>query len=222
MHYKTNRQNHDFQIAYFLVSACQTADAAYGLLYDLRQDRKTALDSVKAASLRTEAKIARAQRVIDTPGSDRADVLEAQADLLEIEAMAEMTQANIDACVAELAFIDECIARIKPLRKYAHLPDAQAFEAAQREEWKLSLMRKAENYLCTQGTIPHDYYDTMRLHPDFKSDILPHVGKIAHILESKPRLEAMSLITGTPESEVLKALPKLEYLALEAPKESSK
>lgn len=57
MHYKTNRQNHDFQIAFFLVGSCQTADAAYGLLHDLRQDREAALASARASEKRILAKV---------------------------------------------------------------------------------------------------------------------------------------------------------------------
>jgi NAD(P)-dependent dehydrogenase (short-subunit alcohol dehydrogenase family) len=171
MHAKTNRNNHDFQILHFLVGACHTADGAYALLCDLRDDRSDALKHAEAARLRQQAKIIRARRLIAS--SDEADGLDGAADLAEIEAHTETVTKNLAAARAELDFIEVCMARIQPYRQYAHLPDAEAHEACQREEWRLELEARAQNYLLTAGTIPADHFATMRQHPDFSSHIMP-------------------------------------------------
>jgi hypothetical protein len=181
MHYKTNRQNHDFQIAYFIAGACHTPDAAYAILHDLKEDRSNALKMFKAAKLREQAKTIRAQSLVDN-STDTPSQLEAMADLAEIEAMAETTAANYEAALAELEFIEKCIEKVQPLRKFAHLPNAQAFEAAQQEEWKLTLIHQAENSLLTTGTIPTDHFATMRMHPEFESAILPSINHVKMLM----------------------------------------
>ena len=173
---KNNRLNHDFQILHFLVGSCHTPDGAYSLLCDLREGRSDALKAVKASKLREQAKTIRAQRKISS--SDPAEQLEGQADLAEIQAHAETTANNIAAAEQELAFIQTCIDKLQSMRKYSHLPDSQAHEACQQEEWRLELLYRAENFLLTQGTIPHDHFATMRQHPAFLTDILPALEQI--------------------------------------------
>lgn len=171
MHYKTNRVNHDFQIAYFIAGSCQTPDAAYSILCDLKEDRSTALKSFEASKLRERAKILKAEQMIED--GDEIDKLEGQADLTEIGAMSEMVRNNVEAAIAELEFIQKCMDALQPLRKYAHLPDPVAHEAAQFEEWKLQLIHTAENQVVCHGMIQPDHYATMRMHPAFATEILP-------------------------------------------------
>jgi hypothetical protein len=180
MHYKTNRQNHDFQIAYFIAGACQTPDAAYAILKDLREDRSNAINSYTAGKLREQAKIVRATALLAS--DDEATRLDAQADLAEIEGMVATSLANYNAALAEMAFIDKCIEKVQPLRKFSHLTDAEAFEAAQQEEWKFSLIHQAENSLLTSGTVTAELFSTMRMHPDFESEIFPAVNEIKMML----------------------------------------
>jgi hypothetical protein len=182
MHYKTNRQNHDFQIAYFIAGSCQTPDAAYAILCDLREDRSNAIKSFNAHNLRDQAKMIKAQRKLQD--DDEAVRLEGQADIEEMKAMVETTQKNYDAAIAELAFIDKCMERLQPLRQYAHLPDAEAHEAAQHEEWKLQLIHTAENHILNSGMIPPDHFATMRMHPSFATEILPALEKTKMLLNS--------------------------------------
>ena len=195
---KNNRRNHDFQIDAFLVGSCHTADGAYSLLCDLREDRRDALAQVEVSSLRTRAKIARAERNLQH--SDPAERLEAQADIAEIRAIEETLNNNINAARAELAHIEACIAKIQPHRKFAHLPDPEAHEAAQREEWAREFVYRAENYLLTAGTIPHDHFASMRQHPDFQGFILPAIdgikrmmdeGRIGDLLSHRPAVTAL-------------------------------
>jgi hypothetical protein len=173
---KNNRYNHNFQILHFLVGSCHTPDGAYSVLCDLREERQQALDQVKPALLREQAKIIAAER--KTHSADPVEQLEGQADLSEIEANRHLRDVNIKAAENELAFIQECIDRIEPFRQYRDRSDADAHEACQQEEWRLELLYRAENFLFTQGTIPHDHFATMRQHPDFVSSILPALERI--------------------------------------------
>lgn len=198
MNSKTNRVNHDFQIAYFLAGSCHTPDGAYALLCDLRDDRDMALKSIKAAGLRQEAKIIRANRLIAS--DDEADQLEGKADLAEMEAYSEMTNKNIAAAQAELAFIDKCIEKVQPLRKFSHLPDPEAHEEAQHEEWKLELIHRAENHLLTTGTIPAEEFNTMRMHPAFLEEIVPAIAGMSRLLKHEGGMEQLMIACAGKEN----------------------
>jgi hypothetical protein len=210
MHYKTNRQNHDFQIAYFIAGSCQTPDAAYSILCDLEEDRSNALKSFKAYNLRDQAKIKRAEAKMLS--ADEADRLEGEADIEELKALAETTQKNYDAALDELAFIQKCKEKLQPLRKFANLPDAQAHEAAQHEEWKLQLIHTAENHLLSGHAVPPDHFSTMRMHPSFATEILPAVDKLSAVLLEARTTNNAGLITSYLQKKKEEAplnLPKL-------------
>ena len=187
MHYKTNRLNHDFQIIHFIAGSCHTPDAAYAILCDLKEDRLNAIKLFEAGKLREEAKRLRAKKAMQS--SDPSEQLEAQADLVEIEALAETTKKNYEAAVAELKTIENCMNSLDPIRKFKHLSPPQAHEAAQEEEWKLELIHRAENCLLTTGTISTDHFATMRLHPAFQSEILPAIDTLRNHLQDKKGLE---------------------------------
>ena len=82
------------------------------------------------------------------------------------------------------------MAELEPQRKFKHLPMLEANEAAQREEWLGELKERAENFLLTTGTIPHDHFHHMRCHPDFEKEIAPHIRKISgstRLIPPKPK-----------------------------------
>ncbi len=153
-----NRTNSDFQIAYFLAGSCHTPDGAYAMLCNLQDDRKLAL-------FEADKKIEKHKASKEFPS------------LLFVK--------NYNAAVKELATIEKCIAIVQPLRKYKDLPDDEAHEMSQAEEWKLELISRAENQLITTGTISHDQFATMRLHPDFTTDIWPAISKAKSLIESE-------------------------------------
>lgn len=236
MNYKAGRQNHDFQIAFFLVGSCHTADAAYALLKDQWEDRNNALNLFKGSKLREEAKVLKARGVIEMfkdylPGREaemdvgqQCALLEAQADLADIEALAATTQRNLEAAEQERDFLQKCIDRLQPHRKFAHLTDAEAAQATQRDEWCLELMHRAENYLITAGTIPHDHYATMRMHPDFDTVIHPYTQNVQMLLQHKRGEEVLKLSQKLKNFDVMQTLglayePK-EAVALLPPPET--
>lgn len=197
--YKRHRQNHDFQISYFLVGGCHTPDAAWALLSDLEEDREQAIKKHDTNQLRKKANRMRIEERLAKATSD-ADALDAKADLEDLLNAEPLSEACYQAAKDELAYIRMCKEKIAPLRKYAHLSDHAAAEAAQREEWKLELMYRAQNYLGTSGSIPHDHFAAMRKHPDFSNEILPEIEKMRKLMSaSSSRLEFLGHYTAPPK-----------------------
>jgi len=179
---KNHRQNSNFQIAYFLAGACHTADGAYALLLDLKEDRELALKNYEVQQVKIKAREMRANKKLLS--QDGAEVLDGEAELLEIKNEREIGKVLYENGVKEVEFIDKCIKEIQPQRKYKEYTDAEANELAQQEEWKRELIHRAENYLLTIGTIPADHFVTMRMHPEFKEAIIPRINEIKQLMTS--------------------------------------
>ncbi len=192
-----NWKNSSFQVAAFVVGKCHTADEAYRKLLLLREEREGALRASKIGALRVRAVVLKAEETFKTSNSEW-ERLEAQATLEEVEAGRALREACIEEAEREVVFINDLIARITPLRKYAHLPDHQAFQAVQREEWCLELLERAQNYLYCTGTIPTDHFATMRSHPDFATTIRPLVAAMHLALRNKDTA-ALAKFTVVPE-----------------------
>lgn len=198
MHWKNSR----FQVVYFLVGKKHTPDEAYRLLQELKEERVTAYANVKASDLRTRAKVLKAQRIIDSPESDEVAVLEAQADIAEVDAFKDQGQACIDEAQREIEFLDMLIAKIEPHRKYAGYADHEAYQLTQQEEWKYELMTRVENYLATSGQIPADHYASMRNHPEFETAIAPYIQRVMVAIGSQKKMEQLAY----PMTEVMNEL----------------
>jgi hypothetical protein len=196
---KPHRTNSDFQIKNFLVGSCHTADGAWAVLYAEKINLEQKLKYSEATFLRREAKRIVAQRIIDDEDSDRVARLNAKADLVELDSEQPTHDLNVAAARAELATIVELMAELEPKRKYAHLPLLEANEAAQEEEWKLELMYRAENFLLTQSSIPHDHFARMREHPAFKTEILPWIDQTHKLMGAKK----LDLILNNPTTKPL-------------------
>lgn len=172
-------RNSNFQIAYFIAGRCHSADEAYRQLMQLREERDVALKTASASVKRAQARMLRAHATLTDPCTDEATRLEAEADLDDIEATRQQAQDCYDQAVRERDFIDTLIEKVKPHRQYAHLPDHEAHQAAQADEWHAELLFRAQNYLATGG-LPPDQLATMRLHPAFESSIAPAIENLRH------------------------------------------
>lgn len=184
MHSQNHRKNHDFQIAYFIAGQCHTPDAAYAVLCDLKEDREDAIANYHVVRKRQCAKLIRAKKKL-TEAEDETDILEATADIEEIEHENARAEVLYNAATAELAFINQCIEKLQPLRKYTHLSDPDAHEAIQQEEWLYELLRRAENQMICLGYINPADFDVMRSHPQFESVIQPALYQLK--LNGKPK-----------------------------------
>lgn len=174
---KPHRNNSDFQLRYFLAGSCHTADGAWSLLYGQKIDIEVKIKHAEAQRLRRLAAIADAEDVLNRDAKASAKMI-ANADIIEQNSGTAVWELNTQAARNELATIDALMTELEPLRKYGHLPLLEANEASQREEWLLELKERAENFLLTQGTIPHDHLHTMRCHPDFKTILAPAIGEL--------------------------------------------
>ena len=201
---KFHKQNTNFQIAYFLAGACHTPDGAYILLRELREERQAAVDNYKVQELKDKAKEIRANKLLQ---GDEAEKLEGQAELLELENNKKTGEVLYQAALDEITFIDKCLVAIEPLRVYKNLSDGEANEAAQWNEWKFELMRRAENLMLTTGGISPDQFTTMRMHPDFQTEILPRINEIKKLMLTEEGSEELQKqIGGAKFKEITKLL----------------
>ncbi len=164
---KNHRRNTHFQIEYFLAGACHTPDGRYSQLCELREEREQAIASYAQSKIVNRAKVIRAKRIIKWCFWDEAKRLEAQSIIREIQNGEEMAWPCYEAGVAELEFIKDLIDEVQPRRKYKHLPDPEAHEAAQREEWKLELLHRCRLSVAAVGFIPADTLSAVYMHPDW-------------------------------------------------------
>jgi hypothetical protein len=187
MHSAPHRTNSDFQLRYFIANNCHTADIAWCLMYEQRLDIFTKLEATKARLVRRKAKKLQIDEKLNS--SSEIDRLMAEADLIEWQSGEGLLEMAIMGAEQELATIETIMKELEPQRKYGHLPVLEASQAAQREEWLLEMKRRTENYLLSIGTIPEDQLNAMRNHPDFESEIVPHVEQISHrMIENKNRM----------------------------------
>lgn len=183
---KNNRMNTDFGIAFFIAGSCHTPDGAYAQLLDLKEDREMALSQVRAGKYRVQSKLALANHMIEN--GTEWEKYEGMAEKAKLEDDKTFADRNIKAAEEELDFINKCIEKIQPYRVFAHLPDNEAHQAAQREEWKREFIHRAENHYLTTGMIPPQEFDAMRKHPDFQTEILPAMEEIKQIMKQGPSM----------------------------------
>jgi len=192
---KPHRQNSDFQLRYFLANGCHTADGAWSLMYNQKIDMDTKLKSSEVHLLRMKAKRMELNFILENNHANEIQKLNAQAALLEMDINKETWEKNYEAAKDEMATIVKLMEELEPQRKYKHLPDSEAHEAMQREEWLYEFMTRAENYILSEGTIPQDQLQAMRSHPDFETRILPHIvgiyEKIEKITKDKDRFTVL-------------------------------
>ena len=178
MNSKPHRNNCNFQLKHFMAGSCHTPDGAWALLYDQKIDIAVKVQHSKAQGLRRQAKMMTAEAVLADEASTPMQRLNAEADLLECNSVIEGWSLNHRGAENEYAYICSLMDELEPMRKFKDLPLLEANEAMQRGEWLGELKTRAENFLLTAGTIPHDHLNTMRCHPDFEAEIVPHLVAI--------------------------------------------
>lgn len=174
----THSKNSHFQYTFFLAGRCHTADEAYRVIKDQLEEREQTIKGADASMKRAQAKRLRAEESLRLNSHSQYTRLEAEADLLEIQAGAAVQTACYDEAVRERDFLKTLLERLQPYRKYAALPDHEAMQACQREEWLHELIFRAENYIASQGAIPADHIAAMRQHPDFENVLSPILGQL--------------------------------------------
>ncbi len=177
-------RNSHFQIRHFLAGRAHTPDEAYRVLCELAEERESALEAAHASFLRTDARVQqlrawwRQAACWFVPGL-RSSTL---ADLMMLHHDSRRGLELVRVAQAELDYIRTLIAEVQPHRKFSHLPDAEAHQVAQAEQWRLELLWRIENNLVALGTIPPEQLEVMRLHPDWNSTLLPHIDRVRRLV----------------------------------------
>jgi hypothetical protein len=160
-------------------------------MYEQKLDIQIKLDVTKARLIRRKAKKLEIDNNLNT--NDPIQKLNAEADLLEWQSSDGMLEMAILGAEQEICTITQIMNELEPRRKYAHLPLLEAAQAAQQEEWKLEFKHRIENFLLSRGTIPEDQLQAMRSHPDFESELVPHVQEMVHKIANNEN--KMALLT---------------------------
>lgn len=197
MHSAPHRNNSNFQLKYFIAGGCHTADGAWNVLYEQMLDIEIKLKNTKANLLRQKAKKMDLECQKNNIKTEK-DRLLYEADFMQFSSNDGLLELAIEGAEKELFYIKKLMNELEPYRKYKHLPFLEATEAAQQDEWREEFKHRIENYLLGQGFIPADQLDAIRKHPDFETDILPHIKKTMNMLEdAKSTSNAVMLLTHT-------------------------
>jgi hypothetical protein len=111
--------------------------------------------------------------------------MQALGDLAELTADINLVNLATARAEDEIAFIKKLMAEISPHRKYAHLPQSEAFQACQAEEWAAEHLKRAARFLICDGRIPENYLEAMTVHPWWASYILPRIGELIQMQANK-------------------------------------
>lgn len=164
-------RNSNFQTTYFIAAKCHTADEAYRVLKAQKEERDMAIAKAKGGAHKIKARMLKALSQLDSDKEWERE--EATGEILEIKAQEQQDKDCLEEAERESEFLQSLIDKVQPHRKFAHLPDHEAFQEAQYEEWRQELIFRAQNFIAAQGHIPPDHLATMRLHPAFEQSIQP-------------------------------------------------
>ena len=174
---KPHRLNSDFHIEHFLAGNRKTPDGKYALLYSMKIDIEHKIAVSESQRLEREANIEEQEYLIST-AQHEWEKKRAQAEIAKLNAAIPTWEMNVKGAQAELATIQKLMDELEPQRKYADLPLLDAFEASQQEEWKLELIERSENQMLSRAIgIDWDVLEAMRSHPEFKTEMLPHLSE---------------------------------------------
>lgn len=180
-----HRNNSDFQLRYFIAGGCHTPDGAWNVMYEQKLDIQFKIEHTKAQIIRRKIRKIELEQNYNNPNISELDKLRLEAELIEFDAGEGMLELALAGAEKELNTIKTIMDELEPYRKYSHLPTLEATEAAQQDEWREEFKHRIENYLITQGTIPEDQLRAMRNHPDFETNLVPHIRQVTQALEKQ-------------------------------------
>ncbi len=198
-----HRKHSDFALRHFIAGSCYTPDAAYCLLYAQKEQIEMDLAAGDAAKLVHEAKIEDFEKRINE-ATTKLEKLEIEAELLKYKASQNTFLKNYEGAKRELETINALLEELKPQCKYWNEDILQMEQDMQREEWAMELKYRGENMILANALgIGYDHLQTMRQHPDFLTEIAPHLEKTTRLIHDA-RVNALPL-------EKLFAAPLLEH-----------
>lgn len=190
MHWKHSQH----QLVHVILANCHTVDEAYRVLCELEEDRLFSIESSLAESKRAQSKVIAAKLVLKDSDESKSNKILSECFIDETLARNKLAQPCLDEARRELAFIREIKDKLEPYRKYIELPDHQAHQACQSEEYMYDLFWKAYNFICSTGTIPHDHWMLLKMHPN-SSSLVPLVINMTNGLDTQEAITSFKLKT---------------------------
>lgn len=181
-----------FEYRHFIVGG-HTADFAYDLLYAKELELESKIQSREVELLERECRIAAANEVLKrwkfwTSESKR---LKAKADIRREYIGLEIQDMNYAALKKEAQSVSNLLRKLKPYCKYLNLDRALRQEIVAREEFLLQYKMHLENVIVSQQGLSAEDIKMVRRHPDFETELIPHIGSL------HDRLEAIRTYTRT-------------------------
>ncbi len=190
-----HRKHSSFALRHFIAGGCYTPDAAYCLLYAQLEQLEMDVAAGEAAVLETEARdmelSIEAEKVKDDPVAS----LRNRAERIKHDSMKKNFKLNYEGAQREVQELNNLMEQLKPHCKYWNEDIIKMEQDMQHDEWVGELKARGENYLLGNLLgIPHDHIATMRQHPEFGKQILPHINKVAETIKASMQLGKPQLL----------------------------
>lgn len=201
------------QMVYRLGAACFTVTELARLLYELREDRKHAMASAHAESLRSSSRFEQSRKVLSNVHENSTNTLRAKATTLEDGARYLIALPAYEAARLELLLIDTLIAGTQP-KVYGTIPFT--FHECQRIENLMATYWRGYISVRTYGQLGSDVLSDILIRghhePDYtgvtcRDTFLEKFNTSSHMSLSTEILDGLyaSAIQVLENSEILKS-----------------
>ena len=166
----------------------------------------------QASVLKTEAK----EMELALPTDDPIQVLKNKAELIETLAAKKLFEKNYDGAQREVQELNNMLEQLKPHCKYWSEDIIEMEQAMQHDEWIGELKFRGENMLLANTLgIAHDHIATMRQHPQFATQILPHIARVGERIKASIQMGQPGLLLSSISGPLAmdQYLPELKTIA---------
>lgn len=208
-----HRKHSSFAIKHFLAGSCSTPDGAYCLLYAQREQLKMDVAAGDAAVMKQKADVIEFELNIKNIQKQMDDIvpnnttdneeyqrlyieyLRTNAEYVRLKAMLENFKLNFEGAKRELFELDAALDQLKSQCKYWNEDILQMEQDMQRDEWAGELKNRVENMMLSGKLgIGYDHIATMRQHPDFYEEILPHIAATSLKIEQLVKTGSLGVL----------------------------
>jgi len=169
-------RNSNFQNLAFIVGATHTPDEAYRVILSQMEERENSIEEADISRKKIDLKKRRLEYTISN--SEGFDKEEAELDLEELFSKNKTSTGCYNAAIKELGFLVELKDVVEPFRKYKDLPDTEAHQMIQSEEWAHEFIYRAQNQLAVGQGIDPVLIKDIRQHPSGDTLILPIINEM--------------------------------------------
>jgi hypothetical protein len=208
-------KNSNFHILTQMVGTRNTPDEAYRVLAFELEEQEHALSLEEANQLLRQQQRKELTRAAKSWWPFKR--VKATAALMKLTGDECRVEGAAVRAEQEVAFIKQLMTEIAPHRRYSHLPDDEAFQACQAEEWAAEHLKRATRFLVCDHKIPENYLEAMTVHPWWESYLMPRIAElnglhqagelgIHHLAADRPAF-LLALEASHPELTIPAALP---------------